>query len=170
MTDVSPNPPTRVEIYTDGSCLGNPGPGGWAAVLLHPKKKAELSGGFRLTTNNRMELYAAIEALRTLRFPCQVKMHTDSEYLKKGITLWIRAWKKNGWKTTEKKPVKNQDLWFELDRLLERHQVEWHWVRGHAGNRYNDLCDRLAVEAAKKKDLPPDPGFRGGYFPGSKNR
>jgi ribonuclease HI len=149
----------EVEVYTDGSCLGNPGPGGWAAVLIHPRKKVELFGGYSLTTNNRMEMTAAVQALRALTRPCRVKLHTDSQYLKNGITTWIKGWKKKGWRTTEKKPVKNQDLWVELDRLMQSHNIQWEWVRGHAGNEFNEICDQLAVSAAKQRNLPPDPGY-----------
>jgi ribonuclease HI len=138
-----------VEIHTDGSCLGNPGPGGWAAVLVHPKKETELSGHENPTTNNRMEMTAAIQALKALKKPSRVALHTDSEYLQKGITQWMAGWKKRGWQTAAKQPVKNQDLWRELDRLIQTHDVTFHWVKGHAGNQYNERCDRLAVQAAK---------------------
>ena len=151
--------PSAVDIYTDGSCLGNPGPGGWAAVMIHPKKTSELSGGFSLTTNNRMEMTAAIEALNALKLPARVSIHTDSQYLKNGITQWIKGWKKKGWKTANKKPVKNKDLWMELDRLMGVHDVTWGWVKGHAGNAHNERCDRLAVQAAQAPGLPPDPGY-----------
>ena len=153
------NTPMTVEIYTDGSCLGNPGPGGWASVLIHPKKTKKMSGGFSRTTNNRMEMLAAIEALKALRFPCKVKLHTDSQYLQKGITQWLKGWKKKNWMTAAKTPVKNKDLWVELDKLMGVHQVKFVWVRGHAGNKWNEVCDKMAVEAAHKKNLDPDPGY-----------
>jgi len=139
--------PTLVEVFTDGACKGNPGPGGWAAILRQGRQEKEFSGAESLTTNNRMELTAAIEALRRLHRSCRVRICTDSQYLKNGITLWIRTWKRNGWKTSARKPVKNVDLWQELDRLAARHQVEWCWVAGHAGHPENERCDRLAREA-----------------------
>lgn len=150
----------KIEIYTDGSSLGNPGPGGWGAILIHPKKIKKLSGGFAYTTNNRMEMTAAIEALKALTRPCKVTLYTDSQYLKNGITQWIKGWKKKGWKTASKTDVKNKDLWQELDALMEKHQVDFQWVKGHAGNEYNELCDSLAVEAANKKNLPTDTGYK----------
>ncbi|MDH3473156.1 MAG: ribonuclease HI [Rhodospirillales bacterium] len=136
-----------VEIFTDGACSGNPGPGGWGAVLRHGTVEKELSGGERLTTNNRMEMMAAIAALEALKRPSQVRLTTDSTYLRDGITKWIHAWKKRGWKTADRKPVKNQDLWQRLERALVRHQVEWHWVRGHTGHRENERADELARQA-----------------------
>jgi ribonuclease HI len=135
---------SEVIIYTDGACSGNPGPGGWAALLKFGSHKKELSGGERQTTNNRMELTAAIEALKALKRPCRVRFYTDSEYLRKGITEWMENWKRRGWKTSGKKPVKNQDLWQALDREIEAHTIEWHWVRGHAGQRENERVDQLA--------------------------
>ena len=140
----------HVTIYTDGACYGNPGPGGWAALLKYGTHEKELSGSAPETTNNRMELTAALEALKTLKGTCQIDLYTDSEYLKKGLTEWIFNWKRKGWKTSAKKPVKNQDLWKALDETIQEHQVTWHWVRGHAGNRYNDRVDRLARRA-----IPP---------------
>ncbi len=137
----------RVVIHTDGGCHGNPGPGGWAAVLAHGHHRREVSGAEPATTNNRMELRAAIEALRTLKEPCEVEIHTDSEYLKDGITSWIAGWKRNGWRTKRKKPVKNEDLWRALDEACARHQVEWRWVKGHAGHDGNERCDELAQKA-----------------------
>jgi ribonuclease HI len=137
----------RVIIYTDGACSGNPGPGGWGALLKFGQNEKELSGGDPQTTNNRMELTAAIEALKALKRPCQVHLHTDSQYLRKGITQWIAAWKCRGWKTSGKKPIKNQDLWWELDSAIQQHKIQWHWVRGHAGNRENERVDRLARKA-----------------------
>ena len=137
----------RVTIYTDGACSGNPGPGGWGALLKFGSHKKELSGGESETTNNRMELTAAIKAFKALKRPCQVHFYTDSEYLRKGITQWINGWKRRGWKTAGKKPVKNQDLWRELDRVIQIHDIQWHWVRGHAGQRDNERVDKLAREA-----------------------
>lgn len=136
----------RVTIWTDGACSGNPGPGGWGAVLIYGDKEKLLKGGAADTTNNRMELIAAIEALETLKRPCAVDLHTDSQYLKGGITGWIHGWKKNGWKTADKKPVKNVDLWLRLDEALKSHKVTWHWVKGHAGNEANEKADELARE------------------------
>ncbi|SHE72736.1 ribonuclease HI [Kaistia soli DSM 19436] len=134
----------RVQIWTDGACSGNPGPGGWGAVLVFGGQTKELSGGAAETTNNRMELTAAIEALSALKRPCKIDLHTDSQYVKGGITGWIHGWKKNGWKTADKKPVKNVDLWQQLDEALKRHDVAWHWVRGHDGNVENEKADLLA--------------------------
>jgi len=136
----------RVAIWTDGACSGNPGPGGWGAVLLYGDKEKLLKGGEAATTNNRMELTAAIEALDALSRPCAVDLHTDSQYVKGGITGWIHGWKKNGWKTADRKPVKNVDLWLRLDEALKRHKVTWHWVKGHAGNEANEKADLLARE------------------------
>lgn len=136
--------PGRVEIWTDGACSGNPGPGGWGAVLRFNGATRELSGGETLTTNNRMELMAAIRALEALTRPCAVDLHTDSQYVRGGVTSWMKGWKRNGWKTADRKPVKNQDLWEELDRLIARHDVAWHWVKGHAGNADNERADELA--------------------------
>lgn len=137
----------KVVIHSDGGCHGNPGPGGWAAVLAYGEHTREISGGAAATTNNRMELLAAIEALRALKQPCSVQFHTDSEYLKNGVTKWVRGWKRNGWKTSAKKPVKNEDLWRALDVEARRHEVKWHWVKGHAGDAGNERCDVLANEA-----------------------
>lgn len=139
----------RVTIFTDGACSGNPGPGGWAAILRYGDTEKELSGGEPLTTNNRMELTAAIEALSALRRPLRVDLHTDSQYLRLGITGWIHRWKKNGWKTAERKPVKNAELWQALDALIARHDVNWRWVRGHAGHPENERADALARQAMK---------------------
>jgi ribonuclease HI len=133
-----------VEVWTDGACSGNPGPGGWGAILSYRGKERELSGGEALTTNNRMELMAAIAALEALTRPCTVALHTDSQYLRQGITGWIHGWKKNGWKTADRKPVKNEELWKRLDAALGRHQIEWKWVRGHAGDVMNERADALA--------------------------
>jgi ribonuclease HI len=136
----------RVVIHTDGACSGNPGPGGWAAILEYEGRGKELFGGAPDTTNNRMELTAAIEALKALKGSLVVELHTDSEYVKNGITKWIHGWKRNGWKTSDRKPVKNADLWRELERLAESHHVDWRWVRGHAGHDLNERADALARE------------------------
>lgn len=133
-----------VEIYTDGACRGNPGPGGWGVVLFAGRHKKTLHGGDPETTNNRMELMAAIEALNALRKRCRVVLHTDSKYVMDGITRWMPGWKQRGWKTAAKKPVKNQDLWQALDRAASRHDVDWRWVKGHDGNPGNEEADRLA--------------------------
>lgn len=133
-----------VEVWTDGACSGNPGPGGWGAILSYKGKERELSGGEALTTNNRMELMGAIAALETLTRPCTVALHTDSQYLRQGITSWIHGWKKNGWKTADRKPVKNEELWKRLDAALKQHKIEWKWVRGHAGDEMNERADALA--------------------------
>ena len=136
-----------VEIFTDGACRGNPGPGGWGAVLRYGEHEKLLSGRSSATTNNRMELTAAIEALQALRRPCRVRLATDSTYLKNGITQWIATWKRRGWKTADRKPVKNCDLWRRLERAASLHQIEWVWVRGHAGNEGNEKADALARSA-----------------------
>jgi len=144
-----------VEIYTDGSCLGNPGPGGWGAILVYGDAEKEISGGEDNTTNNRMELLAAIMALEALKRPVAVTLTSDSSYLKDGITKWIHGWKKNGWKTAAKKPVANQDLWQRLDQAIAPHQINWQWVKGHAGHPMNERCDdlaRMAAEAIKLAD------------------
>ena len=133
-----------VEIYTDGACRGNPGPGGWGVLLRFNDKEKELWGGEAGTTNNRMELMAAIRALEALKRPSQVKLYTDSIYVMKGITEWIHDWKRKGWRTADKKPVKNEDLWRRLDELRAKHEIEWHWVRGHAGHPENERADQLA--------------------------
>lgn len=137
----------QVEIYTDGACRGNPGPGGWGAVLKAGDHEKELMGAESSTTNNRMELIAAIEALRALKQPCRVRLHTDSQYLRQGITEWINGWKSRGWQTAAKKAVKNQELWRALDEEAARHQVDWEWVRGHAGDPGNERADKLANRA-----------------------
>jgi ribonuclease HI len=136
-----------IEIYTDGACRGNPGPGGWAALLQMGEHEKELSGAEALTTNNRMELTAVIRALEALRRPVQVRLYTDSQYVRRGITEWLRAWKARGWRTADRKPVKNQDLWQLLEEASAPHQIEWHWVPGHAGVPGNERVDRLANEA-----------------------
>ena len=133
-----------VIIHTDGACSGNPGPGGWGAILKFGDVEKELKGGEAHTTNNRMELMAAISALEALKKPCAVDLFTDSQYVRQGITGWIHGWKKNGWRTSDKKPVKNVDLWQRLDASLHRHQVRWHWVKGHAGHDANERADQLA--------------------------
>ncbi|MDH5286163.1 MAG: ribonuclease HI [Betaproteobacteria bacterium] len=133
-----------VVIYTDGSCKGNPGPGGWGALLVAGGREREMHGGEAATTNNRMELTAVIRALETLKRPCEVDLYTDSQYVKNGIQSWINAWKRNGWKTADRKPVKNAELWRELDELAARHVVRWHWVRGHSGHDGNERADELA--------------------------
>jgi ribonuclease HI len=137
----------RVEIFTDGACRGNPGPGGWGAVLRYKGRERTLKGAEPETTNNRMELTAAIMALETLTRPCAVTLTTDSQYVKQGVTQWIHQWKRRGWRTADRKPVKNQDLWQRLDAAAARHDVHWFWVRGHAGHPENELADQLANEA-----------------------
>lgn len=138
----------QVEIFTDGSCLGNPGPGGYGAILRYGKHEKTFSAGYFLTTNNRMELMAAIVALEALSQQCEVVLSTDSQYVRQGITSWIHNWKKRGWKTADKKPVKNVDLWKRLDSALSHHQIKWEWVKGHAGHEENERCDVLARAAA----------------------
>jgi ribonuclease HI len=134
----------QVTIYTDGACRGNPGPGGWGAVLQYGEHQRELYGGERDTTNNRMELTAALQALEALREPCEIDLTTDSEYVRKGITEWLPAWKKRNWKTADRKPVKNADLWQALEQAASRHRVRWHWVKGHSGHNGNEQADMLA--------------------------
>jgi ribonuclease HI len=133
-----------VAIWTDGACSGNPGPGGWGAILTFDGHEKEMSGGDPLTTNNRMELMAAIMALEALSRPCAVDLHTDSQYVRGGVTGWMAGWKRNGWRTADKKPVKNEELWRRLDDAAARHDVAWHWVRGHAGDPMNERADELA--------------------------
>jgi ribonuclease HI len=140
---------TPVVIYTDGACSGNPGPGGWGAILMAGGKEREIMGGEANTTNNRMELMAAIRALEALTRPCKVELHTDSQYVRQGITEWMRGWKARGWKTADKKPVKNEDLWRELDAARARHEVDWRWVKGHAGDPLNERADALARAGLK---------------------
>ena len=135
---------SKVAIWTDGACSGNPGPGGWGAVLTFGDLEKDMCGGEALTTNNRMELMAAIMALEALKRPCTVDLHTDSQYVRGGVTGWINGWKRNGWKTADKKPVKNVDLWQRLDAAQARHEVKWHWVKGHAGDVMNERADELA--------------------------
>ena len=140
----------QVEAFTDGACSGNPGPGGWGVLLRHEGNERELHGGEAETTNNRMELLAAIEALSALKQPCHVQLTTDSTYVRDGITKWLQNWKKNGWKTAAKKPVKNQDLWMRLDEQTARHRVEWRWVKGHSGHPENERADALANQGLKE--------------------
>ena len=143
---------SAVDIFTDGACSGNPGPGGWGAILRYRDTDRELSGAETLTTNNRMELQAAIAALEALKRPCTVRVHTDSAYLKDGITRWLANWKRNGWKTADRKPVKNADLWQQLEAAAARHTISWHWVKGHAGHPENERAAelaRLAIAAMK---------------------
>jgi ribonuclease HI len=139
----------QLEIFTDGACKGNPGPGGWGAVIRYDKHEKEISGGNPDTTNNRMELSAAIEALKILIEPCHVKLYTDSKYVLDGITKWIHGWQRNGWKNASKQPVRNSDLWHDLIEAVARHQVEWIWVKGHNGHPENERADRLASDAAE---------------------
>jgi ribonuclease HI len=140
----------RVEIFTDGACSGNPGPGGWGAILRYGEVEKELNGGEPETTNNRMEMMAAIMAIEAVRRPCEIHLHTDSEYLRQGITTWIHSWKARGWKTADKKPVKNVDLWQRLERAIETHDVHWHWVKGHSGHAENERADELARLAIRQ--------------------
>lgn len=150
--------PDRIEIWTDGACSGNPGPGGWGAVLIWNGHRKELRGGEAVTTNNRMELTAAAVALEALKRPAAVDLYTDSQYVRGGITTWMNQWKRNGWRTADRKPVKNADLWQRLDAARKRHDVTWHWVRGHAGTLGNERADQLAREAmAPFKKRPPRP-------------
>lgn len=141
----------KIELYTDGACRGNPGPGGWGVLMRYQQHEKRLCGGEVQTTNNRMELMAAIEGLKAVREPCHVVLTTDSQYVKKGITEWLANWKRNGWRTASKKPVKNADLWQQLEQQVERHcQVDWHWVKGHAGHAENEIADQLANEGIEQ--------------------
>lgn len=142
--------PKHVDIYTDGACSGNPGPGGWGAILVYGKVEKEISGAEPDTTNNRMELMAAISALEVLKSHCVVDLYTDSTYVQKGITEWLPGWKARGWRTADRKPVKNADLWERLDAIAVRHKVKWHWVRGHDGHEYNERADVLARNAIRQ--------------------
>ena len=137
----------EITIYTDGACSGNPGKGGWGAILIYAKEEKYLSGSNQLTTNNQMELTATIKALKAIVKPHNIALYTDSQYVKNGITSWIFNWKKNGWKTANKKPVANKDLWIELDKYVKFHSVSWFWVKGHSGDHYNEIADQLAVKA-----------------------
>ena len=150
----------HVEIYTDGSCLGNPGPGGYGAVLKYNGHNKELAKGYKLTTNNRMEMLATIVALQTLTEPCQVTVTTDSQYVRQGITQWIHNWVKNNWRTASKQPVKNVDLWKALFEETKRHDIEWKWVKGHSGHPENERCDDLARTAAEGSELFDDTGYQ----------
>ena len=150
----------QVSLFTDGSCLGNPGPGGYGAILIYKQHQKELAQGYRLTTNNRMELMAAIAGLQSLQEPCIVQLTTDSQYVKQGITQWIQNWKRRGWLTASKDPVKNVDLWKLLDTEVQRHQVHWHWVKGHSGHDENERCDILARDAAMSANLLEDSGYQ----------
>ncbi|MBC3767335.1 ribonuclease HI [Neptunicella marina] len=150
----------KIEIYTDGSCLGNPGPGGYGAVMIFGKHRKELSQGYKLTTNNRMELLAAVAALKCLTEPCDITLTTDSQYVRQGISQWIHGWRKNGWRTSDKKPVKNVDLWKQLDDATQTHKIDWQWVKGHSGHPENERCDDLARTAAEGSDLLEDTGFK----------
>ena len=141
----------EVTIYTDGACSGNPGKGGWGAILIYAKEKKYMSGSKQLTTNNQMELTATIEALKAILKPSNIALYTDSQYVKNGITSWIFNWKKNGWKTANKKPVANKDLWIELEKYVDFHSVNWFWVKGHSGDHYNEIADELAVKAMNKR-------------------
>ena len=141
----------RVQLITDGACLGNPGPGGWACILRFGEKKKEMFGSEKQTTNNRMEITAAIRGLEALKEACEVEVVTDSEYLKNGISTWIHGWKRNGWKTASKKAVVNQDLWMELDGLVGKHKIHWTWTKGHADHPDNNRCDELATRAAREQ-------------------
>ncbi len=137
----------HISIYTDGACSGNPGPGGWGALLVYGDTEKELSGGEKETTNNRMEMMAVIVALESLKSPCKVNLYTDSKYVLQGATEWMKSWKAKGWKTADRKPVKNQDLWQRLDEALQRHAITWHWVKGHDGHPENERVDALARRA-----------------------
>ena len=140
----------QVIIYTDGSSLGNPGAGGWAALLIYNQQKKTINGNIKNATNNQMELTAAIQALKALKEPCLVELHTDSQYVRQGITSWIHNWKKNNWRSSAKTAVKNTELWQELDKLNKYHQVSWHWVKAHNGHEFNELVDKLAYDSAKE--------------------
>jgi ribonuclease HI len=151
----------EVPIYTDGACLGNPGPGGYGAVLLYGPHRREISGGFRLTTNNRMEIMAVIAALEALKEPCRVTLHSDSQYVVNAMTQgWARRWRANGWKRNQREEAVNPDLWERLLDLCDQHQVEFQWLRGHSGIDENERCDQLAVDAARQPDLPEDTGYK----------
>ena len=141
----------KVTIYTDGACSGNPGKGGWGAILIYATEKKYMSGSKQLTTNNQMELTATIEALKAILKPSNIALYTDSQYVKNGITSWIFNWKKNGWKTANKKTVANKDLWIELEKYVDFHSVNWFWVKGHSGDHYNEIADKLAVKAMNER-------------------
>jgi ribonuclease HI len=152
---------TPVLVVTDGACSGNPGPGGWAAILRYGAQEKVLQGGASMTTNNRMELRAAIAALEVLKRPCAVEIYTDSEYLRRGVTEWLPRWAQNGWRTRDRQPVKNQDLWRQLSAALRPHEVGWHWVKGHAGNELNERADALAVNALNTIGVKGQPDLEG---------
>jgi ribonuclease HI len=152
----------QVALFTDGSCLGNPGPGGYGALLKYGEHEKTLAQGFHLTTNNRMELLAAIVGLEALKSPCEVSLTTDSQYVRQGITKWIHGWKRKNWQTANKTPVKNVDLWQRLDKQAQRHEIEWHWIKGHSGHAENERCDQLARDAASRNHLLIDEGYRKG--------
>lgn len=139
----------HISIYTDGACSGNPGKGGWGAVLIYGKNQKEISGYESQTTNNRMELMAIIKALESLKEKCKIDLYVDSKYAKDGISTWIKNWKQNGWKSANKQPIKNQDLWQELDDLCQKHEISWHFVKGHSNDKFNDIADKLATNAIK---------------------
>lgn len=151
----------KIQLYTDGSCLGNPGPGGYGAILIYNKHRRELAEGYLRTTNNRMEMLACIKGLEALTEPCAVELTTDSQYVRQGITQWIHNWKKRGWKTAAKAPVKNADLWKALDAAQEKHKITWHWVKGHSGHPENERCDDLARQAAENNPTKEDIGYNG---------
>ncbi len=141
---------SKITIYTDGACSGNPGPGGWAALIIYENKEVSISGGEENTTNNRMELLATIRAIEKIDGDESLEIYTDSKYVRDGITLWIHKWKQNGWRTADKKPVKNIDLWQHLDKIILNKSIQWQWVKGHSGDKYNDIVDQLAVDACNK--------------------
>ncbi len=153
--------PIPVIVYTDGACSGNPGPGGWAAILRFGPHEKVLQGGASLTTNNRMELRAALAALQALTRPCAVEIHTDSEYVKRGVAEWMAAWLRNGWRTSTKQPVKNRDLWQALNTAMKPHRITWHWVKGHAGDEFNERADQLAVAALNTIGVKGQPDMEG---------
>jgi len=146
----SKSPQDKIVIYTDGACSGNPGKGGWGAILMFKEHEKKISGGLKETTNNQMEIRAVIEALKTIKKPNEIIINTDSKYVMDGITKWINGWKKNGWRTADRKPVKNSELWQELDEEVGKHMIEWRWVKGHSGNKYNDIADELARHGISK--------------------
>jgi ribonuclease HI len=146
----SNSPQDKIIIYTDGACSGNPGVGGWGAILMFKEHEKKISGGSKEATNNQMEIRAVIEALKTIKKPAEIIIYTDSKYVMDGITKWIFGWKKNGWRTADRKAVKNSELWQELDCEVSKHKIEWRWVKGHSGDKYNDIADELAREGIKK--------------------
>ena len=146
----SNSPQDKIIIYTDGACSGNPGKGGWGAILMFKEHEKKISGGLKETTNNQMEIRAVIEALKTIKKPKEIIINTDSKYVMDGITKWINGWKKNGWRTADRKPVKNSELWQELDQEVSKHNIEWRWVKGHSGDKYNDIADELARNGIAK--------------------